>query len=926
MPQTYLALDLETTGLDPDRDAIIEVAALRFDAGGIQDRFQSLVRPAVDISPRSQQLTGLSLADLADAPSIEAVLPALAAFAGDALPIGHSLGHDLRFLARRGLRFAHAGLDTFELATILMPDCGRYSLASLTARLGIAVEAPAHRALADAEAHRRLFLALRDRARRLPLDLLVQICALAEGQDWPAAELFRQALGDPLPAAPGMAPGRLDAPASHAGAALPLETIRPQFDAEALEGLIAPGGRLARRFEGFEDRPGQRSMLRQVSQTLGSGDQLLVEAGTGTGKSLAYLLPAAAMALARGRPVVVATHTIALQQQLMAKDIPLAAELIGLPLRSALLKGRANYLCRSRLAEQVALAEQGEPDRDTVRALVKLLVWARHTETGDRAELLLQPEERETWQRVSAAAGCSPEACSAAADGACWLQRARSRAATADLVITNHALLAADMRSGQALLPDFDQLVIDEAHHLEAVATEALGSALQRGDVERLLTELQGSQGSLARADRALRQAVPLGERDGAELGALAAELRGLAGMALPSVAALFVALEACFVALAGKAARELRLTPTVRGQGAWLAVETEWDRLQDRFLALDAGLAALGQGLREHGEDPAALAAAGALRASRRRIETLRSQLETTISRPEPAAITWLARFGPGRLTLHAAPMDVGASLAEGLFAGRAVVLTSATLRAGDDFAFIRERLCLPDAPAVTIDAPFDYASAVLLCTPRDLPAPGEPGHALAQAQVLNELARALGGRTLVLYTSHSGLKQAYHLLRKPLGDAGIAVIAQGIDGSRHQLLAAFRDPEAPTVLLGTRSFWEGIDIPGPALSALVIVRLPFDVPSDPVFQARGEAYDDPFGDYALPLGVLRFRQGAGRLIRSASDRGVLVLLDSRIHSKSYGPLFLESLPACRRFDGSAAELAPAAAAFLAARPASGA
>ena len=176
------------------------------------------------------------------------------------------------------------------------------------------------------------------------------------------------------------------------------------------------------------------------------------------------------------------------------------------------------------------------------------------------------------------------------------------------------------------------------------------------------------------------------------------------------------------------------------------------------------------------------------------------------------------------------------------------------------------------------------------------------------------------------MLYTSHSGLKQAYHLLRKPLGDAGIAVIAQGIDGSRHQLLAAFRDPEAPTVLLGTRSFWEGIDIPGPALSALVIVRLPFDVPSDPVFQARGEAYDDPFGDYALPLGVLRFRQGAGRLIRSASDRGVLVLLDSRIHSKSYGPLFLESLPACRRFDGSAAELAPAAAAFLAARPASGA
>jgi DNA polymerase-3 subunit epsilon/ATP-dependent DNA helicase DinG len=259
-----------------------------------------------------------------------------------------------------------------------------------------------------------------------------------------------------------------------------------------------------------------------------------------------------------------------------------------------------------------------------------------------------------------------------------------------------------------------------------------------------------------------------------------------------------------------------------------------------------------------------------------------------------------------------------VGPILAERLFAGRAVLLCSGTLRAGDDFEFIRERLSLPDAPELTVETPFDLESAMLLAAPRDIPMPDQEGYQELLAATVSDLGLALKGRTMVLYTSYRAMRDGYHRLRQPLGHAGIAVIAQGMDGSRHQLLEAFRDPDAPTVLLGTRSFWEGIDLPGPALSALVIARLPFQAPGDPVQEARAEEYDDPFNEYSLPMSILRLRQGAGRLIRSAGDRGVLVILDSRVHRRAYGSRLLAALPPCRRFEGPSRGIAIAAAKFL--------
>ncbi len=919
MQGSFVALDLETTGLDPDRDAIIEVAALRFDASGELAVFDSLVRPEVELSARSRQLTGLSRADLESAPSFDALREELRDFLAGATPVGHSVGHDLRFLARRGLMLETTGLDTFELSTLLLPEIERYSLANISRQLALDTADPSHRALADARAHHQLFLALLDRARRLPVALLARICRLAEGRDWPAARLFQMALDDPLP--PRLEPAEearirvdLDAPVE------PRPAGSERFDLADLEARIAPGGALEAMIEGFEDRPGQREMLRRVAETFRLRDHLLIEAGTGTGKSLAYLLPALAAARAEGEPVVLATHTIALQQQLMDKDIPQAASLLGIEPRVALLKGRANYLCRSRLDR---FAERTDLEDEELRAVVKLLIWDQSTRTGDRSELLLQQEERATWAEISAEAGCHGEVCHYAAAGRCWLQRARARAAGADLIVTNHALLASDLRQGAALLPPYRMLVVDEAHHLEAVATDALGLRFDPRALLRRFEDLAEPGGALSRAARALSAGDDFG-LDTESLAHQIAETRALAGAAAPDLAALFGSIEEAYVERAGKGAREMRLTDAVRGQAVWLRVETDWDLVGERLRQLEGALSRLAGALEgmagalDAGQGRQLARAAAALRRRGAQLAELRGHLESILARPHPSLVTWLERAGPGRLSLHSAPLDPGPELADRLFADRAVVLTSATLRAGDDFDFIRDRLCLPDAPAVVVEPAFDYDQAVLLCAPDDLPPPDRPGYEEGLARLITELAGTLGGRCLVLYTSYRGLKQTYHRIRGPLGQAGIAVIAQGIDGSRHQLLSAFRDPEAPTVLLGTRSFWEGIDVPGPALSALVIARLPFDVPTDPVYQARAEAYDDPFGDYSLPLSILRFRQGFGRLIRSARDRGVAVVADSRVHHKSYGPLFLDSLPACRRFDGRAAELPMAAARFL--------
>lgn len=909
VPPTFVSLDLETTGLNADRDAIIEVGAVRFADGRVLGEFTSLVQPGVALSHRIEQLTGIRTTDLVGAPPIQPVLAELAAFVGDATVIGHNVSFDLGFLKRAGWAPRGAALDTHELATVLVPEAGRYSLGSLAAFLALDVE-PNHRALPDAHTGRRLFEALVARARRLPPDTLAAIDRLCAGSAWPAGRVFRAAAADPLPAAlprplPPVASGTLSA-----------STRSTAIDADAVAALLAPRGALADRLAGYEDRPGQQAMLREVARALNDGDQVLIEAGTGTGKSLAYLLPAAAYALANATPVVVSTHTITLQDQLVGKDLPLVRTLLGGELRFALVKGRDNYLCRTRLE---ALAARDDLDVDATRTVAKLLVWAPTTTTGDRVELALRPEDERTWRQASAQGGqCSGDRCPYAERGECWLHRARAQAFASHVVVVNHALLASDMVSGGAgfgILPPYRHLIIDEAHHLEDVATEVLSFSAGRDAlldaVAALAARGRGTLGArLTTVLELLRMAAPTRAAAAALLDALA-RLSGHRPDADAAIQRLFDALAGFLEVGDERRIVDKRLTDAERHSPDWGAVEAAWDDARTALTAmvddsrrLVAGLAAIEGDLTDGGPLIAELRAAAAA------LEGLVDGLDRAVSLPKGDDVVWASADGQGRQALHVAPLAVGPLLARHLFADKhALVLTSATLRA-PDFDFVRDRLCLTDAADLVVESPFDYAAQALLYVPTDMPEPNRPDHQRALDRALVGLGRAMGGRMLVLFTSHAALRESYHAIRVPLGEAGITVIGQGLDGSRHTLLGTFKDPETPTVLLGTRSFWEGIDVPGDALSCVVIARIPFDVPTDPLFAARSERLDDAFNELSVPQALLRFRQGVGRLIRTRADRGVIAILDGRITTKRYGRTFLDALPDCTRRDGPLADL----------------
>lgn len=946
MTPKYVSVDLEyIEGFGAPQ--IIEIGAVRFDELGGAEHWSTLVRPRGPLPYRVEQLTGLTTALLETAPPLSEGLAALERFAGDLPVVGQSIGLDLQYLERAGLRLRAPHYDTFELAQLLLPGLPNYDLGSVARALGVA-PAEQHRALADADTARQVFLALLARLRALRSDVLALVNHLARDLDWPLAPLFREAEQlarereqAPLfeaPAAPASTPGAESAPEP----LLPLPAAKA-YDAERLARALARGGEIAARLPAHEERPEQLAMLRAVAEAFAAGEHLLVEAGTGTGKSFAYLLPAICHAAATGQPVVVSTNTINLQDQLVHKDLPALAGALPFGFRVAVLKGRGNYLC---LRRWHAFVRNELSDPAEAMLAIKVAIWLQFTRTGDRAELRLTPDEAAAWPKLAAQADtCTPARCPYHRCGSCFLARARAAAEASHIVVVNHALLLSDLAARSAILPDYTHLIIDEAHHLEDEATAQFGARLTERDLAQLLDRLQAegpgyAAGALADCAGLLARYVGAPAQVGAtqeRLGHAAAALRR-ARLAAHDLFAELAAL------LDGRPAPEqatLRLTPAVRQGRRWQRIEQAWGALRDRWAEVDRHIGELLPTVeqlaqqfaqRDAAAEREALLAqevAGEFESFLRGGETVRDVFERVIGRPSRDEVAWLSLEREREVVVHVAPLHVGQRLWDELFRRKdAVVLTSATLTTADahgerpSFRYIRERLGLREVRELQLGAPFDYRRAALLCVPDDLPEPGQPYHQHRLVDTLLNLISALGGRTLVLFTSHGQLKQTYEALRAPLEAERIMLLGQNIDGSRARLLEAFRaGPRA--VLLGTASFWEGVDVVGEALSCLVIARLPFSVPTDPVFAARSEQFDEPFRDYAVPQAILRFKQGFGRLIRSHSDRGVCVVLDRRLVSKRYGRAFVASLPPCQVRVVPAREIPRLATAWLNTRPA---
>ena len=921
LEQTCVSIDLETTGLRAESDAILEVGAVRFRGDAVLETYQTFVNPGRDIPEFVQRYTGITPQDVQRAPAFPQVRGKLAEFIGLDPVVGHSVNFDLGFLESHGLPLSNPAYDTLDLATVFLPFQRRYSLARLIDELEIRPtqahrDERSHRAVYDALAHKELFIKLLRIAEQQDVGLLAYMAALARRSGWPLYPVLSGLATAQPNTASMVGPSGLN----HAHLAQRLDPPERRRAEEGLEhtgpeqihGMLGPEGPFAKTFTGFEHRPEQEEMLDTVTSAIYNQQHLVIEGGTGVGKSLAYLLPAAIFALSRGQRVVVSTNTINLQEQLIDKDIPALQSVLeesGIlepgSLKVAPLKGRANYLCLRRWGQ---LSRSETLSADDAKLLAKTSVWLQETEAGDRSEINLMGRDAVVWNHISAG---ERGFCLDMRDGSpCFLRAARQRAEQAHIIVVNHALLMTDLAFGGGIIPEYQTVIIDEAHHLEESATHHFGFELGQGDLER-------EWEPVARLAGEVRLALAAEGPESADIDV------GLAAMAAVETEAprlreawerLFAALELLHVSQRRGRNRDqgdqnqLLITSEVRSTSAWADLHLAWENLDSRLTQASNATANLRRFLDsvrlEAAVDQSALVVeVDSLGDSLRELAgRLRSILDPDAD-AEDRDIHWF-NVNPSQATIsmHSAPLDVSGILSEKLFEQKdCVVLTSATLSAGGDFEYLKRRVGVSeDAAELLVGSPFDYERAAQALIPENMPQPNANGYVAAVTDVLGQLGQALEGRTLALFTSHSSLRAVAQRLRPLLEPHGIPVMAQGVDGSAPYLMSAFAD-EPRSVLLGTASFWEGVDMPSGLLKALVIARLPFQVPSDPIVQSRSALYQDPFSEYSIPNAVLRFRQGIGRLIRNKDDRGNIVVLDSRIISHGYGRAFQDSMPPCR-------------------------
>lgn len=924
---TFAVVDFETTGNRPkEGDRIIQIGAVLVRDGEIVDRFASLVNPETAISPFIEKLTGISDEMVADAPLIEDVLPQLLKMLDGAVFVAHNVFFDLAFLqnalADAGYRpFTGPLLDTVELSRLLLPAQEGYRLSDLAVGLDIMHDRP-HQADSDAEATAYILLYLLEKLRNLPL-LTIQrlkemsrplhsdIELLLSDMEREKVKAGEYEPGEELEAVHQICLKRKIGTDRLTDSALVSEGDFLSF----VDGLFGEEGALAAYMPGFELRPAQVTMMKQVYESFEAGRHLLVEAGTGTGKSLAYLIPAVYWAKQQQEKVVISTHTIQLQEQMYNRDLPILAAIFGddAP-RISVLKGRNNYVCLRKFAHSL---EESHDNYDVQLSKSQMLVWLTETEMGDVEEISLPSGGQVYWKQVqSDANSCLNRQCPWFSR--CYYHQARRRAQQAEVIVTNHSLLFTDMHSEHRILPSYGYAVIDEAHHFDEVASRHLGDMVSSYQLEGMLNRLQPDKGSGLLEE--VESAVRAWDAESYE------ESKHTIERAYQLVRETKDAVREMYQLLyqwSHQRAREaeevghtvMRYKPddlnSRFGRAAVSAVRNSVDLLLDVGRKLEVVYAAI------HG-DETPLEMRGLLTDLNGVLKDCQSYAEllhSMLLQSDEEHVYWIEldmRNTRRGIYLHRVPIDVSGTLRELFFDKKeSVVLTSATLSVQSSFRYATDRLGLADLLAdnsidtALLASPFQYKEQTLICIPSDIPSikgSSETQFIQALVQSLAQVAIATRGRMLVLFTSYSMLKAVYEPLKEGLKEADISVLGHGVDGgSRTKLTKQFRALEA-CVLLGTSSFWEGVDIPGDDLSCVAIVRLPFVPPNHPLVEARNQQLEaekkNAFMQLSVPQAVIRFKQGFGRLIRTSTDRGVVLVYDRRIVEARYGRLFLQSLP----------------------------
>lgn len=925
----FAVIDFETTG-SGSTDEIIQVGLVIIDEFEIIERYSSLIKPTVTIPTFITQLTGIDVGMVEDAPSIDDVIPEIQRRIYDCTLVAHQASFDLGFLQRAldlcGYSpFSGRVLDTMDVLPIAFPTLPGYSLSVVANALNIEHERP-HQADSDAEVTALVWLRCIQKLLQLPLLTLQRVAELFAGDfsdtKWLLEELLRikelSVHQDD------------DSYRYYRQFALSIDDWGTEDlirDPETFNQLTSTTfdsfyeeikQSLRNKFEQYEERDAQDQMLQQVNASFEDDYHLMIEAGTGTGKSLGYLIPALYYAMKQEKKVIVSTHTINLQEQIRNRDIPLLHDIFPIPFKASLLKGRSHYLCLRKF-EQKITTQDFEPLKDERVSAAQMVVWLGETKQGDDEELYFGNRGSEFWHSVSSDAdSCLNRACPWFKK--CFYHRARHDAGEADVVITNHSLLFTDVKAESRILPTYKDLVIDEAHHFEDVASKHLGFELSYSMFNQVITRLykDAKTGQLPTlrfrlsrlTDEWAEKAIPF--------------IKKIDDLYIPILETkqsfdelttmLFAALQAMQPADSGEFGQ---LVYRIKAD----SLPVFWDDLmviEENIYLLLGGVIKQVERLvntfKEQEDEQALVAAATDLSGTLKDMQRIRDHLHFFVQRTDPNFVYWLEAsitYKAKSIQFVGVPIDVSPMLREHFFNVKdSVIMTSATLSVDKKFDYTCEQFGLDPindhVRTVMLPSPFQYRRQALVVIPRDFPtlkgASGDAYFIACLIQSVRDVAIQTKGRMLVLFTSNRMLRQVHPELKEQLHPYGIQVLGQGVDSNnRSKLVKLFQD-QPQSVLLGTSSFWEGVDIPGDALTALVIVRLPFQPPTHPVVEAKSEYLKqngkNPFLKLSIPQAVIRFKQGFGRLVRTARDRGIVIVYDTRILDSYYGKYFLYSLP----------------------------
>ncbi|MGM7721950.1 ATP-dependent DNA helicase DinG [Metabacillus sp. Hm71] len=916
--QRYVVIDLETTGNAPKKgDKIIQIAAVVIENGQIVDRYMSFVNPLQEIPLFIEQLTGITNEMVQDAPSFEDIAEELISLLNDAYFVAHNVYFDLSFLQEElkscGFQFTGPILDTVELARVTFPTEKSYKLTDLSEEFNMLHESP-HRADSDAEVTALLLLQILEKFEALPVITLQQLSKLSRSFISDIEDILEEIIANKLVNLKQQTKNDLQFIRTLAIKKLQLNDDK-QTDGsieknvkeeEILELFEDKNGRVKSIFPTYQNRKEQLTMMKEIGKALQTHQHGLFEAATGSGKTIAYLVPAIIYSKNEQRPIIISTYTTTLQTQIIERTIPFLERILPFNFETAILKGQRHYLCLQKFEQ--SLKDQ-EDNYDFVLTKAQLLLWLTETDTGDVDELNIPSGGKVLWKQLQVDASSFK---SNPFFSYCYYQRAKQKALNANLIITNHALLLSDLKREAKILPKYHEVIIDEAHHFQRVATEQLGIRLSYLDVHSVISRLGlfPTKGLIRSFTDVLKDAGIQTHQEIQEMDPCLLHLQ-------EECHQFFSAIHS--YVLTRKKDSQLNRASYKYDVGKennrkWASIVELANRVKflmnDLINLMEKSLKVLDK----VNEDKLSIKNKIVIEEFKQVISLFKEYKEYLgllfFSKNE-AFVTWFeidSKGAKNAVSIYAQPLDVSEFLADEFFANKqSAILTSATLSVNKSFSYVMEAVGLTDfyPKQLQLNAPFRYKDQVKLFVPSDMPFVNDVSveeYAEALAANIGSVAQITDGKILVLFTSYEMLKKTYQLLKEDETLDDFIILGQGTgSGSRLRLTKNFRQFEK-AILLGTNSFWEGVDFPGEELTALMIVRLPFASPDEPIVAAKCLKYEgegkNAFYHYSLPEAILRFKQGFGRLIRNEGDRGILFVLDNRIVSTNYGKDFLKSLP----------------------------